>query len=74
MIQFTREQLQASWASHGTGTPLSEEKIEHMLRVLNEPIRPKEMRFALFDKLRGIAIVCLPGEVRNISITVTIQP
>lgn len=36
---FTRQQIEATWAKQGTGEPLSEEKIAHVLRVLNTPVK-----------------------------------
>lgn len=37
-MNFTREQIEATWAKYGTGEPLSDEKVEHILRVLNAPV------------------------------------
>ena len=37
-MTFTREQLLKTWAKYGTGEPLTEEKLAHMLKVLNEPL------------------------------------
>jgi hypothetical protein len=31
-----------TWAKYGTGEPLTEEKLAHMLKVLNEPLTPAQ--------------------------------
>lgn len=41
-MTFTREQLLKTWAKYGSGEPLTEEKLAHMLKVLNEPLTPEQ--------------------------------
>jgi hypothetical protein len=51
MMTFTREQVLKTWAKYGTGEPLTEEKLAHMLKVLNEPLTlPKRLAPTLCGK------------------------